>query len=348
MFSPYYNRVIRKMVVAFGTLFNNITLVRYNKENTQEFERIRVPLIYSPKEKFITRLFSDPDLTRSLNTIVPRMGFEITGYSYDAARKPITVLQNFGASNTPYSRKIQNVGVPYNIDFSLSIYVRNIEDGTQIVEQILPYFTPDYTVTVNFVDGIAETTKDIPFILNSVDNTIEYEGDFRTTRLIIWNLNFTAKTFFFGPVSEGKIIMGQTDGNGNPLYDANGKQIGGVNVNAYQEFFNRELQELNMTSPSFGNFKENETVRVKNSRVYSTVYNWNSSTQKLMLSNTNGYIKIGDVLVGDSSGASWEVESYNGSYVKIFNVNVVQDPITAGPDDDYGFTTEITEFPNAE
>lgn len=348
MFSPYYNRIIRKMVVAFGTLFNNITLIRYNNDNTQEYERMKVPLIYSPKEKFITRLFSDPDLVRSINTVVPRIGFEVTGYSYDSARKPITVLKNFGTTTTAYATKVQSVGVPYNMDFSLYIYVRNIEDGTQIVEQILPYFTPDYTVTINFVDGIAETTKDVPFILNNIDNTIEYEGDFRTTRLIIWNLNFTAKTFFFGPVSEGKIIMGKNDGNGNPLYDANGKKIGGVNINAYQEIFNRELQELKMTTPSFGDFKNNEVVRVKDGRVFATVYNWNSTTDKLMVSDSSGYIKVGDTIVGDESGASWVVESYNGSYVKIFNANIVQDPITAGPDDDYGFTTEITEFPDAK
>ncbi len=348
MFSPFYNRVIRKMVVAFGNLFNDITLIRYNNELTQEFERIKVPLIYSPKEKFITRLFSDPDLTRSLNTIVPRMGFEITGYTYDPSRKPITTLKNFGTSSTSNAIRVQNVGVPYDMEFTLSIYVRNIEDGTQIVEQILPYFTPDYTVTIDFVDGIAETTKDIPFILNSVDNTIEYEGDFTTTRLIIWNLNFTAKTFFFGPVTQGKIIAGQYhSANGNPVLDQNGRQVGGVIINAYTEIFNRQLQEIKMEEPGFGNYRDNEVIRVANSSIFGLVTAWSSNTKTLYARDWNGTVKEGDVIIGDETNSSWTVDNLNGTYVKLYTSQTVQSPLTAAANDDYGFTTTITEFPDA-
>jgi hypothetical protein len=348
MFSPFYNRIIRKMVVAFGSLFNEITLIRYNNELTQEYERIKVPLIYSPKEKFISRLFSDPDLTRSVNTVLPRMGFEVTGYTYDSSRKSITTLKSFATSTSKTSVKTQNVGVPYDMDFTLSIYARNIEDGTQIVEQILPYFTPDFTITINFIDGFPETTKDVPFILNSVDNTIEYEGDFTTTRLIIWNLNFTAKTYFFGPVSEGKIIMGQAHANGDPILDGTGVAMGGVKIGLYNELFKRQLQELTMKSTGgSGNFKQNETVRVANNNVFGKVYSWSADTYTLTTKDWNGVVVANDVITGDETNASWTVDNIGSTYIKIATIKTVQDPLTAGANDDFGFTTTITEFPNA-
>jgi len=347
MFSPYYNRIIRKMVVAFGTLFNNITMIRYSNDLDTEYERIKVPIIYSPKEKFVTRLFSDPELTRSVNTVLPRMSFEIVSYTYDSTRKPITTLKSFSTSTTPLFGKSQNIGVPYDIEFTLSIFVRNIEDGTQIVEQILPYFTPDYTLTINFIDGIAETTKDVPFILNSIDNVIEYEGDFTTTRIITWNLNFTAKTYFFGPVAESRIIMGQYyTSNNNPVLDSNGKQVGGPRTNIYNEIVDRSFQELVLSSGN-GNFKENEIVRVTNKNIFGKVYSWSSITNKLLTKEWNGFVSVGDELVGDESNATWTINSLNGTYVKMANISVVQDPITSGPNDDFGFTTTITEYPDA-
>lgn len=348
MFTPFYNRIIRKMVVAFGSLFNEITLIRYNNEKTEEFERIKVPLIYSPKEKFITRLFSDPDLVRSVNTILPRLAFEVTGYSYDSSRKSITTLKNFGASGTYNSIKTQNVGVPYDMNFTLSLFARNIEDGTQIIEQILPYFTPDYTVTINFIDGIPETTKDVPFILDNIDNTIEYEGDFTTTRLIVWNLNFTAKMYFFGPISTGKIVVGQYhSSNGNAVIGADGIQVGGVKTNIYQEIFNKQLQEFEMNSGGYGNFKQNEIIRVANTSTFGIVQSWTPETYTLFTKNWNNTVKSGDVLRGDESNAVWSVNNLNGTYIKIANIHVVQDPLTAKANDDFGFTTTITEYPYA-
>jgi hypothetical protein len=336
------------MVVAFGSLFNEITLIRYNNNMTQEYERIKVPLIYSPKEKFISRLFSDPDLVRSVNTILPRMGFEVTGYTYDSSRKPITTLKNFSQSTSKNTVKTQNVGVPYDMDFTLSIYVRNIEDGTQIVEQILPYFTPDFTITINFIDGFAETTKDVPFILNSVDNTIEYEGDFTTTRLIIWNLNFTAKTFFFGPITDGaKIIAGQAHANGDPILDATGVAMGGVKIGLYNEIFNRQIQDIVMKEPGHGNFKENETIRVANTNIIGKVHSWTANTYTLTAKNWTGVVGANNVIKGDESNASWTVDDIEGTYIKIASVVTVQDPLSAGANDDYGFTTTITEYPNA-
>ena len=199
----FYNRTIRKIVVAFGTIFNDIEIVRFMKDGTPK-ERMRVPLSYGAKEKYITRLSADPTLTKSIATLVPRMSFNLDSIAYDVARKQVSTLQNFSsASGTSVST--QYAPIPYNFDFSLSVYVRNTEDGTQILEQILPFFTPDFTVTVDMIEQMNQK-YDIPVILNSVSSSVEYEGDMLTTRLIIWDLTFTVKGYVWPPVKTGKII----------------------------------------------------------------------------------------------------------------------------------------------
>ncbi len=152
--SHFYNRTIRKMITAFGTLFNDITLVRYNKAGTEEFERTRVPLSYGSKEKYITRLFSDPDLTKSINVYVPRIAFDLVGINYDSSRKMNTLNKNFAVNSVTNSVNSQYSPIPYNFEFDLSIFVRNQEDGTQILEQILPFFTPDFTVTADLIPSL--------------------------------------------------------------------------------------------------------------------------------------------------------------------------------------------------
>ena len=199
----FYNRTIRKVVVAFGTLFNDIQIVRYNTNGSPR-EIFKVPLSYGAKEKYMTRLTADPDLRKSIATTVPRISFEMTGMSYDSGRKQISTMRNFSA-NTSTSLNAQYVPVPYNFDFSLSIYTRNTEDGTQILEQILPFFTPDFTVTVDFIQPMNQK-YDLPIILNSVTPTTDYEGDMMSTRLITWDLEFTAKGYIWPAVRTGKVI----------------------------------------------------------------------------------------------------------------------------------------------
>lgn len=196
----FYNRTIRKVVVAFGTVFNDIVVTRQTQSGVNK-EHFKVPLSYGAKEKYITRITSDPTLTKSIATVVPRISFELTGMSYDNSRKMITTQQNFAkkGSGDVYT---QYSPIPYNFDFSMSIYVRNTEDGTQILEQILPFFTPDFNVTVDFVPTM-QPKYDMPIILNSVNNETDYEGDLMSTRLIIWNLEFTAKGFIWPAVKGG-------------------------------------------------------------------------------------------------------------------------------------------------
>lgn len=200
--SHFYNRTIRKIVVAFGSMFNDIQVQRYDGATLKEI--FKVPLSYGAKEKYMTRLASDPNLTKSIATVVPRISFDLTGMSYDVSRKQMTTLRNF-APNTNTSFNTQYAPVPYDFNFSLSIYVRNTEDGTQIIEQILPFFTPDFTVTVDFIQPMNQK-YDMPVILNSVNTTTDYEGDMMSTRLITWDLEFTAKAYIWPVVKTGNVI----------------------------------------------------------------------------------------------------------------------------------------------
>jgi len=205
----YYHKTLRKIVVAFGSIFNDIRIIRTNKDD-EEIGRSLVPISYGPKEKYITRLTSDPTLTKSIETYVPRISFEMTGLNYDSSRKQVTVLNNFGYGAAGASS--QFVPIPYNFDFSVSIFVRNIEDGTQIIEQILPFFTPDYTLTVDLMP-LMNRTYDIPVLLNSVNTSVDYEGDFYTTRLIIWDLTFTVRGFIWPSTSTSVGLIEQANTN---------------------------------------------------------------------------------------------------------------------------------------
>lgn len=225
----FYNRTIRKVVVSFGTVFNDIYVYRFRKDGSEQ-QRLLVPLSYGAKEKYITRIMSDPTLTKSIATAIPRISFNLDQISYDISRKKQTTLQNF-SFNSATGVSSQYAPVPYNFDFSMTVYVRHTEDGTQILEQILPFFTPDFTVTVNFVDGMCQK-YDMPIILNSVTNNTDYEGDMMTTRLITWDLTFTAKGYIWPPVKTGRGLIGQYSPVGGP--SANGG-YGGVITNIYND-----------------------------------------------------------------------------------------------------------------
>ena len=203
----HYHRIIRKLVVAFGTMFNEMRLVKYDKTGTTEIERINVPLMYASKEKFYARIAAAPDPYNPVNLTLPRMAFEMNGISYDPLRKKSNFVEEFGTGGSTGLVKARMT--PYNFDFNLYIFVRNTEDGAQIVEQILPYFTPDYTVTLNFV-GVEDFNMDVPIVFNSITYDDSHEGDPESTRSIIWTLNFTAKGYLFGPIANASIIKKAT------------------------------------------------------------------------------------------------------------------------------------------
>lgn len=195
MFSQFYNGSIRKMVVAFGSLFNQINISRQESSGTKYIE---VPIAYAPKEKYKVRLAQDPYFQNPLQITLPRLAFEITGFAYDPSRKRNSLQKNIVRDTQTSAIKYTYAEVPYNIDFGLYIYTRNMDDGLQIVEQILPYFAPEFVTTINFDD--VNRKVDVPIYLNSVTSEEDYEGDFQTRRSIIFTLNFTMKTYVFGPV----------------------------------------------------------------------------------------------------------------------------------------------------
>ena len=207
MFGYFYNESMRKMTVAFGQVFNNIQIKRTGSDST--IQSIRVPLAYAPKEKFLVRLEQQANLQddRAVSITLPRLGFEITGLSYDSSRKLNKMNKTIRVKSSEQGKKnnFNYTPVPYNINFSLYSFTATAENGLQIIEQILPWFQPEYTVTMNVVPEL-DIKRDIPIILNSVNYEDTYNGEFTQRRAVIYTLGFTAKTYLYGPMSNQKVI----------------------------------------------------------------------------------------------------------------------------------------------
>ena len=201
MFEYFYNEILRKTIISFGTLFNGLEIQHTDaSDNTTSI--IKVPLAYGPTQKFLARLDQVADLNKSTAMSLPRMSFEFTGLTYDPSRK-VTTTQQF-TTKDPVTEKLTKknyMPVPYNMAFELSIMAKLNDDALQIVEQILPYFQPAYNLTVNLVGSINEK-RDIPIILENITMQDDYEGDFRTRRVLLYTMRFTAKTYLFGPVTD--------------------------------------------------------------------------------------------------------------------------------------------------
>jgi len=203
--STFYHQTIRKYVAAFGTLFNDINIERKNSSGTV-VERVKVPLAYGPRQKWILALSDTTDQRRVLAARLPRIGFALTGVNYDSVRKLNTVIRNVAANTASTGSVLSQYNpVPYNFDFELFILVNNAEDGTQILEQILPYFTPEFTVTINTIPDMG-IKADVPIVLNSASQSDEYEGELATRRTIIWTLSFLLKGFVYPDVKSGTLI----------------------------------------------------------------------------------------------------------------------------------------------
>jgi len=210
----YYHEIIRKTIVSFGTLFNDIS-IRHDDKSGNTYSELKVPLAYGPSQKFLARLEQQADLNKPVAITLPRMSFEMNSVTYDSSRKT-GVTQTFKASDGNNVKKVF-MPVPYNIGFELNILAKLNDDALQIIEQILPYFQPSFNLTVDLVKSIGEK-RDIPIVLDSINFQDDYEGDFSTRRALIYTLGFTAKTYLFGPVAEsssGLIKKVQVDYSAN-------------------------------------------------------------------------------------------------------------------------------------
>ena len=200
MFEYFYNEILRRTVISFGSLFNNIS-IKHTDSSGAVTDIIKVPLAYGPTQKFLARLEQSPDLNKSTQITLPRMSFEFTGLTYDSSRK-VTTTQTFLTKDVTNGTEVKKayMPVPYNMAFELSLMCKLNDDALQIIEQILPYFQPSYNMTIELVESINEK-RDIPIVLENVTMQDDYEGDFSTRRVLLYTLRFTAKTYLFGPVS---------------------------------------------------------------------------------------------------------------------------------------------------
>ena len=209
MFTTFYHGTLRKYVVLFGTLFNDIHINRVGKSADEDYvQTIKVPLSYGPKEKYLARTDADPSYARPVAIVLPRMSFEMLGLVYAPDRKFNSLNQTTGYSTDLNKLKSVYSPIPYDLNFELYIYVKNAEDGLQIVEQILPFFKPDLTLSVNVLPAVG-IKHDTAFVLNSITSSDTYEGDFMNRRAIVWTLSFTVKVYMYGPVSSGTDIIKQ-------------------------------------------------------------------------------------------------------------------------------------------
>ena len=326
MSTPQYNRVIRKLVVGFGNLFNEISLVRYNPD-LSEAERFLIPIAYATKERYVMRLEDDYTLDKKVQVALPRLSFEMTGLSYDSSRKQNTNIKNFAQTLTGVVAQYNPV--PYNFDFSLYLYVRNIEDATQVLEHIIPYFTPDYTIKLNLIPEMG-IVKEIPVILNTTSHEILYEGERdQETRMIIWTLNFTVKGFIFGKSSTTGIIKTSIT---NILND-----IGADDVVTF-----------NMSATGVGSYQAGETVyqgyTAATAVASGKVISWNNNI--LRLTNINGNFISSQPVYGVNNNASYKFLSYQIQPQKYAQIISVTNPTDANGNVSYTYTNVIQETPN--
>ena len=196
--SYFYHEIIRKTVIGFGTLFNEVH-VRHQDATGKDISDIKVPISYGPKQKFLARIQQQPDLNKAVQISLPRMSFEVNNIQYDPSRKA-GITQTFKASDGGKLKKVF-MPVPYNLGFELNVMTKTQDDSLQIVEQILPFFQPGFTLTIDLVRQIGEK-RDIPLILQNISFTDDYEGNYETRRALIYTFTFTAKTYMFGPIAD--------------------------------------------------------------------------------------------------------------------------------------------------
>jgi hypothetical protein len=201
----FYHGTLRRYVVMFGNLFNEMQIDRFNESGTK-IQTVSVPIAYGPKQRFIERALADPTGLKSISTVLPRLAFTMSSMTYAPIRKLNSTLKyksGFNAAQSEFSSVY--APVPYDLNFTLSIMTRNAEDGTQILEKIVPFFTPDFTVTMKALPAMS-LNLDIPIEITSISSDDSYEGDFDSGRVLTWDLDFIVKGYLFGPITKTKYI----------------------------------------------------------------------------------------------------------------------------------------------
>jgi len=223
MFEYFYNEIFRSVIIGFGSLFNGIQ-IKHKDSGDDTTSVIKVPLAYGPTQKFLARLKQSPNLNAPVQMTLPRMSFEFTNLKYDSSRKSTQTQQMVVTSADGTEEKKSYLPVPYNMTITLSVYTKLNDDMLQIVEQIVPYFQPGYTLPIKFL-GNLEEVQNVPVILDNIDMSDEYEGNFDTRRALVYTFTFTAKTFVYGPLRDvssdiiKKVTVGYIAGHRSSNYD---------------------------------------------------------------------------------------------------------------------------------
>ena len=324
-----HNDSIRKIVLAFGNMFSQVPLIRYDANNN-EVERFIISIIYSAKEQYVHRLNDDPDLNSRVNIVIPTFSYEMMGLSYDASRKQITnnknFFQNTGGTFSQYNP------VPYNFDFDLNLYSRTFDDAHMILEHILGFFTPDYTIKVNYIPDLG-LIKELPVILNSVDREVDFQGDRDSgPRNIYFTLHFTVKGFILGKVS-----------------DISNKLITHTITNLYEESGPDSLYAFNLNPTGFGTYKSNEFVyqglSLTNSQSTAKVTRYDANNHVLYLTNLNGNFVPSSPLIGSQSHAQYYYTSSSPAANNLLSkIDVTVNPPTANVNSNWTANTVITEY----
>jgi hypothetical protein len=332
MFEYFYHEILRKTVIGFGTLFNDISIKHFDKDKNS-YSSIKVPLVYGPRQKFLARLEESPNLNKPIQMTLPRMSFEMIGISYDSSRK-ITTTQTFSVydENDKEIKKIF-MPVPYNVSFELNIMTKINDDMLQIVEQILPYFQPQYNLTIRLLPGVNEK-RDIPIVLENISMQDDYEGNFTTRRTLIYTLRFTAKTYLFGPIpsdSSGLIKKVTID------YGIGGKMDTSNTI--------RQVR-YTATPKALQDYNEDSSTTLAEDLIFDSNY---AEVANGDIIPEKSYITINEetMYVKTKSGNKLAVERKNainhtaGSIVNLVNQS---DDVLVDPDDDFGFNGETTFF----
>lgn len=329
----FYHEILRKTVIAFGTIFNDIQ-IHHKDANGVDFSVLKVPLAYGPIQKFLARIEQQPSLNREIALTLPRLSFEMTGLQYDPSRKT-GITQTFVAVDTSSRVKKVYMPVPYNVTFELNVMTKLNDDSLQIIEQILPYFQPAFNVTINLISSIGEK-KDVPIVLESITQNDQYEGGFDTRRILIHTLRFTAKTYLFGPVAnstDGLIKKVDVD-----YYDSTNIQTA------------RRVQRYTATPQALKDYN-NDNSAVLASSISTEV-------TKLTLSSTAAFTKGDRIIIDDEimfirsiSGQDITVyRSYDGTAAAKHEQNASVDILNAADDalivsgDDFGFNETVSFF----
>jgi len=324
-----HNDVIRKIILAFGNLFSQIPLVRYKDGDTNEFERFIVSLIYAPKEQYVHRLNDDPNLDARVQVVIPSLSYEMMGMSYDSSRKQITNIKNF--SKTAEGIFSQYNPVPYNFDIDLHLYSRTFEDAHQVVEHIISYFTPDYTIKVNLVPSLG-IVKELPIILNSVDRDVTYEGDREdSSRRIIFSFHFTVKGFIFGKIT-----------------DATNSLITHSITSIYNKIGPEDEFSFALANNVSTIYKSKEMVYQGVSLNMATatghVINHDTLNNILHITNVSGDFIPSEPIIGATSRATYYYTSSSPSPGKMAQIDITVDPPGANVSSNWTANTIITEF----